>query len=228
MRLPPFFDNRGEAGELVLPALIERGNDQAPDPVGEYATEAGSWALAAHEGLPGHALQVSRLLDPDVSLARGPLGFNSAALEGWAVYAESEISPELPLAARFLTLHRDLRGAAGAFLDPGLHHGRLTLEQASCFLQTRVGLTETAARRTLWRTTVWSPGQATSYFYGHSRLAALRTAVECRLGAAFDRRRYHDLLLSQGLLPLTLLRRSVLELTIGNRSGTGCGRVARS
>ncbi len=223
LRWPPFFGEshtarRGQAGELVLPAEAHlppsggtAGTDQASAADRAYATEAASWAVAAHEGVPGHALQISRLLDPDVSLARGPLGFNLAALEGWAVYAGSEISSELPLEARFLTLHHDLRRAAGAFLDPALHHGRLTLEQARCFLETRVGLSEAAAGQTLWRATVWSPGQATTYFYGHRQLAALRTAVECRLGAAFDRRRYHDDLLSQGLLPLSLLRRCVLE-----------------
>ncbi len=64
----------------------------------------------------------------------------------------------------------------------------------------------------IWRTTTWSPGQAAAYYFcGHSQLAALRTAVECRLGGTFDRRRFHDLLLAQGLLPLSLLRRSVLE-----------------
>ncbi len=203
-RWPPSFDPSCGAGELVLP-------DQAEDPGGEFATEASSWVMTAHEGVPGHALQISRLHEPDVSLARGPLGFDLAALEGWAVYAGSELAPELPSPARFLTLHKDLRRAAVAFLDPALHRGRLSAEQATRFLQTRVGLTERSARQVIWRTTTWSPGQAASYFYGHSQLAALRTAVECRLGGTFDRRRFHDLLLAQGLLPLSLLRRSVLE-----------------
>ena len=203
-RWPPTFDPDCGAGELVLPA-------QPADPGGSFATEASSWVTAAHEGIPGHALQVSRLLEPDVSLACGSLGFDLAALEGWAVYAGSELAPELPLAARFLTFHNDLRRAAVAFLDPALHHGQLAVEQASRFLQTRVGLTERAARQTFWRITVWWPGQAASYFYGHSQLAALRTAVECRLGTAFDRQHFHNTVLGQGLLPLSLLRRSVLE-----------------
>ncbi len=203
-RWPPAFDPSCGAGELVLPA-------RAKDPGGEFATSASSWVMVAHEVVPGHALQISRLLEPDISLARGSLGFHLAALEGWAVYAGSELAPELPLEARFLTLHRDLRRAAVAFLDPALHQGRLSVEQASRFLQTRVGLNEGSARQTVWRITTWSPGQAASYFFGHSQLAALRTAVECRLGAAFDRRRFHDRLLAHGLLPLTLLRRRLLE-----------------
>ncbi len=209
-RWPAVFDNPGEAGEIVLPLMSaeDRTTDLPGDP---YASRALSWSVAAHEGLPGHALQIGRLLAPDAPLARGPLAFNYASVEGWAVYAESEISPDLPLEARFVTLHSQLRRAAGAFLDPGLQQGRFTPEQARCCLREQVGLTARETDQALWRYTVWSPGQATSYFYGHMQLAALRTAVECRLGPAFDRREYHDFLLAQGLLPLALLRRWVVE-----------------
>ncbi len=208
-------------GEIVLPLIS--GPDQVPPvppevdkwkidlPGDAFASRAMSWPVAVHEGFPGHALQIARLLEPDTPLARGPLAFNHAATEGWAVYAESEIFPELPLEARVLTLHSQLRRAAGAFLDPGLQQGRFTREQARRLLRHQVGLTTGEADQTLWRITSWSPGQATSYFCGQVQLAALRTAVECRLGLAFDRREYHDFLLAQGLLPLSLLRRWVLE-----------------
>ncbi len=201
---------QAKAGEIVLPLTSPR--DQPPSlPGDDYASRAVSWATAVHEGLPGHGLQIARLLEPDVSLARGPLAFNYAGLEGWAVYAESEILPHLPLEARFLILHSRLRQAAGAFLDPGLQQGRFTREQARHFLRNRAGCSEREAGQLLWRYISWSPGQATSYFCGYIQLAALRTEVECRLGRAFDRRGYHDVLLAQGLLPLSMLRRRVLE-----------------
>ncbi len=203
-RWPRFFGGDDEAGEIVLPLISLPG-----DP---YASRAMSWAVAVHEGFPGHALQIARLLEPDVSLARGPLAFNDAAQEGWAVYAEAELSPHLPLPARCLTLHSQLRRAAGAFLEPGLQQGRFTRQHAAGLLRDGVGLSAKETEQIVWRYTVWSPGQATTYFCGHIQLAALRTAVECRLGPAFDRRRYHDALLAQGLLPLSLLRRSILEL----------------
>ncbi len=117
----------------------------------------------------------------------------------------------MPLEARCLSLHSQLRRAAGAFLDPGLQQGRFTRRQAVSLLRSGVGLSVKEAEQLVWRYTAWSPGQATTYFCGHIQLAALRTAVECRLGSAFDRRRYHDALLAQGLLPLSLLRRSMLE-----------------
>ena len=209
-RWPRHFDNRSGAGEIILP-LISPQARSADLPGDDYASRAVSWPVAAHEGFPGHALQIGRLLKPDISLARGPLAFNDASLEGWAAYAESEIAPDLPLEARCLMLHSKLRQAAGAFLDPGLQQGRFTLEQARRFLRDRVGLSEREAGQALWRYTSWSPGQAATYFCGDLQLAALRTAVECRLGLAFDRREYHDFLLAQGLLPLSLLRRWVLE-----------------
>ncbi len=209
-RWPRVFGGRGEAGDIVLP--LTSPSDRAADLPGDgYASRAVSWATAVHEGLPGHGLQIGRLLEPDVSLARGPLAFNYAALEGWAVYAETEITPHLPLEARFLARHAQLRRAVAAILDPGLQRGRFTRRQAARLLRDRVGLSAREAEQAVWRYTVWSPGQATSYFYGHIELAALRTAVEHQLGSSFDGRKYHDDLLSQGLLPLSLLRRSLLK-----------------
>ena len=61
------------------------------------------------------------------------------------------------------------------------------------------------------RYTFRSPGQAPSYFYGYTRLMELRTEVERTLGHEFDRQRFHDFILSQGLLPPALLRQAVME-----------------
>jgi uncharacterized protein (DUF885 family) len=61
------------------------------------------------------------------------------------------------------------------------------------------------------RYTFWAPAQATAYFCGYQRLLELRTDVERALGDAFDRRAFHDFVLSQGLLPPALLRKAVME-----------------
>jgi uncharacterized protein (DUF885 family) len=61
------------------------------------------------------------------------------------------------------------------------------------------------------RYTFRSPGQATSYFCGYTRLMELRQETERALGPKFDRRTYHDFLLAQGLLPPSLLRKAVFE-----------------
>ena len=61
------------------------------------------------------------------------------------------------------------------------------------------------------RYTFRNPGQAPSYFVGYSRLMELRTDAERLLGSRFDRRTYHDFILSQGLLSPALLRKAVME-----------------
>ena len=61
------------------------------------------------------------------------------------------------------------------------------------------------------RFTYRSPGQANSYFYGYTRLLALRQEVEAALGMKFQARKFHDFILSQGLLPPDFMRKAVLE-----------------
>ncbi|HEX2493889.1 MAG TPA: DUF885 family protein, partial [Steroidobacter sp.] len=56
-----------------------------------------------------------------------------------------------------------------------------------------------------------APGQATSYFYGYSKLNALRTSVEIALPGLFSEQPYHDFIIAQGILPLELLERAVME-----------------
>jgi uncharacterized protein (DUF885 family) len=56
-----------------------------------------------------------------------------------------------------------------------------------------------------------NPGQAVAYLYGYSRMRELRMKAELALGARFDQRAFHDLVLEQGLLPPRLLERAVLD-----------------
>ena len=74
-----------------------------------------------------------------------------------------------------------------------------------------VVLSEPMARQEVERYTFRAPGQATSYFYGYLRWMELKSRIELALGKRFDRKRYHDFLLAQGLLPPRLLARAVRE-----------------
>ena len=67
------------------------------------------------------------------------------------------------------------------------------------------------ANQEVERYTFRSPGQATSYFYGFTRLRKLREDVEQAMGAKFDAMKFHDFILTQGLLPPALLRKAVFE-----------------
>ncbi len=210
-RWPRFMGNRGEAGELILPKV------DGTLASGYFTAQAVSLVVAAHEGVPGHALQVCRLLAPDIPLARSLLAFNHASLEGWAVYVESELVDLLPPETRLIVLHRNLKRAANAFLDPGLQQGIRNREQTRHFLETRVALSRRLADQQIWRYTRY-PGQLTSYFWGYAKLAALRAEAEYQMGSSFDQREYHDCLLAQGLLPLSLLRNQVLQALSTNRA----------
>jgi uncharacterized protein (DUF885 family) len=95
--------------------------------------------------------------------------------------------------------HRMMR-AARAFLDPELQASKITPAAAKELLMRDVVLSEALANEEVERYTIRSPGQATSYFYGYTRLCELRADTEKALGAHFDVQRFHDFILGQGLL----------------------------
>lgn len=210
MSPPRLIGNTGEMGEFVLPLRIpgEGGETVGFD---DFTYDAAGWTLTVHEGRPGHELQFSSVIENGVSVARAIFAFNSVNVEGWALYAEAEMRPYLPLDGQLISLQHRLMRAARAFLDPGLQRGEITQEEAMRVLREDVVLSEAMAMQEVERYTFWSPGQATSYFYGYLRLMELRTDVERALGERFDRKAYHDFVLAQGLLPPALLRKAVME-----------------
>ncbi len=72
-------------------------------------------------------------------------------------------------------------------------------------------LSHAFAKEEVERFTFRAPGQANSYFYGYTRLLSLRKETEAALGSKFDQKKFHDFILSQGLLPPDLMRKAVLE-----------------
>ena len=137
--------------------------------------------------------------------------FNSVNVEGWALYAEAEMKPLMPLDGQLIALQHRLLRAARAFLDPGLQTGVISREEALRVLEEEGVFSHAMAVQEVERYTFRTPGQAPSYFVGYSRLMELRTDAERLLGDRFDRRTYHDFILSQGLLSPALLRKAVLE-----------------
>ena len=101
--------------------------------------------------------------------------------------------------------------AARAFLDPGLQSGEVTREEALRILEEEVVFSEAMALQEVQRYIFDSPGQATSYFFGYCRLMELRADVERILGDDFNAREFHDFILAQGILPLSLIRQAVME-----------------
>jgi Bacterial protein of unknown function (DUF885) len=216
---PPLIGNKGEMGEFVLPLRIPGEAGQQALTIDDFTHESMSWTLTAHEGRPGHELQFSSLVEKGVSKARAIFAVNSANAEGWALYTEVEVKPYLPLDGQFSTLQSRLVRAARAFLDPSLQLGRMTRDEALRVLREDVGLSEAMALQEVQRYTFRSPGQATSYFVGYTRFMEMRTEAERALGPKFDRKAYHDFLLSQGILPPRLLRKALFEEFIPRYKG---------
>ena len=101
--------------------------------------------------------------------------------------------------------------AARAMLDPMLNLGMIEPDAAKQFLMQEVILSEPMAKQEVDRYTFRGPGQATAYFYGYSKLQALRTNAEMALGDKFNAQAFHDYIANQGLLPLDLLAKAVME-----------------
>jgi uncharacterized protein (DUF885 family) len=208
MTPPRLIGNTGEQGEFVLPLSVPGKNTQKYD---DFNYDAAAWTLTAHEARPGHELQFSRTVEMGVSLARAIFAFNSVNVEGWGLYSEAITLPYMPLDGQLISLQLRLQRAARAFLDPELQiPGKWTPETARAFLQKEVGLSPAFATEEVDRFTFRSPAQATAYFYGYTRLIELREAVQKQLGDRFDALRFHDLVLSQGMLPPDLMRKAIL------------------
>lgn len=211
MSPPRLIGNTGEMGEFVLPLKIP--GEAGTDDVGfdDFTFDAASWTLSAHEGRPGHELQFASIIEKGVSLTRILFAFNSVNVEGWALYAEAEMKPYLPIEGQLVALQHRLLRAARAFLDPGLQLGQIERDEAFRVLEQDVVVSHAMALQEVERYTFWSPAQATAYFCGYTRLMELRAEVERRLGDRFDRQAFHDFILAQGLLPPSLLAKAVME-----------------
>ena len=214
--LPPrLIGNTGELGEFVLPYRTGEGEGSDSPRIDDYTFDAASWTLAVHEGRPGHELQFTAMIENGVSLARSLFAFNSVNVEGWALYCEAEMKSSFPLDGQLISLQQRLLRAARAFLDPGMQSGAISREEALRLLEDDVVLSRQLAEQDIDRYTFGDPAQATSYFCGYLRLMELRAEVERKMGGNFDRKAFHDFVLSQGLLPPRLMRKVVLERFVG-------------
>ena len=212
MSPPPFLHNTGQRGEFVLPLNIPAATaGGAADQYDDFTFDAVAWTLTAHEARPGHELQFDSMVEQGISLARALYAFNSTNAEGWGLYSEYIMEPYEPAEGQLLTLQLRLLRAARAFLDPELQSGAVTPGRAYEVLEKDVMLSHAFAKEEVERFTYRSPGQANSYFYGYTRLLSLRKETEKALGAKFDQKKFHDFILTQGLLPPDLMRKAVLE-----------------
>ena len=211
MRPPRLLGNTGEMGEFILPLNIPASpGSKSPLTYDDFTFQAASWTLTAHEARPGHEMQFAKIIEAGVSTARALFAFNSVNVEGWGLYAEWMMLPYMPPEGQLISLQFRLMRAARAFLDPELHMGRVTPDEARRVLLDDVVLSQAMTEQEVERYMFRAPGQATSYFYGYTRLRELRPEVERAMGSKFSAREFHDFILAQGLLPPELLKEAVL------------------
>jgi uncharacterized protein (DUF885 family) len=211
MRPPRLLGNTGEQGEFILPLNIPASDPAQQKTYDDFTFDAAAWTLTAHEARPGHEMQFAKMLEGGVSTARAIFAFNSTNIEGWGLYAERIAMPFMPLEGQLVSLQHRLMRAARAFCDPELQAAGMTPAEAKTLLMRDVVLSDAMATQEVERYTFRMPGQATSYFYGYTRLNELRAEVEQQMGRSFDQQAFHDFVLAQGLLPPSLLRKAVME-----------------
>lgn len=203
---PRLIGNTGEKAVFVLPLSVPPKPGEPPTKFDDFSYAAAAWTLTAHEARPGHELQYASMVEAGMSIARAYFAFNSANVEGWGLYAEYIAQPYMPPEGQLVSLVLRLHRAAREFLDPELHLGKITPDQARAFLSKEVGLSTAFANSEVERYTFKSPGQATAYFYGFTRLLAIRQEVTMRQGPKFNLQRFDDFVISKGVLPPALLR----------------------
>jgi uncharacterized protein (DUF885 family) len=180
-----------------------RINTFAPETRPRHEAEA----LAFHEAVPGHHLQIAIAMElPEVPAFRRHLHVN-AYVEGWALYAE-RLADEMGLYSgdvdRLGMLSFDAWRAARLVVDAGLHARGWSREQAVAYMAENTPLAGNNVDNEVDRYVSW-PGQALSYKIGQIEMWRLRRESEARLGARFDLRAFHDAVLGAGPLPLPAL-----------------------
>jgi uncharacterized protein (DUF885 family) len=173
----------------------------------------GMRTLAYHEAIPGHHFQLTIQQElKGVPFFRRILPFTAYA-EGWGLYAERlayESGFHQDAFDSLGALQADLYRAVRLVVDTGIHRQHWTRRQAIDYMVGNTGLDTTKVVTEIERYIV-SPGQACAYKVGQLKILQLRQKAMDALGPRFDIRKFHDVMLTNGSLPLSILERVVDE-----------------
>ncbi len=167
--------------------------------------------IAVHEAAPGHHFQIARAQELTGIPKFRARGGNSAYTEGWGLYTErlaKEMGAYRDPYSEFGMLSLQIWRAIRLVTDTGIHSKRWTREQAIQYFRDNSSLSQLDIEREVDRYINW-PGQATSYMIGQLKIAELRARAEQQLGSRFDIRDFHEVVLSNGALPLDVLEAQV-------------------
>src|SRR4030095_14337074 len=168
-------------------------------------------ALALHEAVPGHHLQIS-IGQELKNLPKFRRDYSiTAFVEGWGLYAEYlgyETGMYEDLYQRYGALTFEIWRACRLVVDTGIHDKHWTREEAYEFMRKYTPTSDQDIQSEIDRYISW-PGQALAYKLGELKLKELRKRAEDKLGAKFDIKEFHDNVLKNGAIPLPLLEKNI-------------------
>lgn len=168
-------------------------------------------AVAYHEGIPGHHMQISIAEEltglPEFRKYEGYTAF----VEGWALYAErlgKDIGFYQDPVSDYGRLQADLWRATRLVVDTGVHSQHWTRQQMVDFFHEHASVDETNIQAEVDRYIAW-PGQALGYKMGQLKILELRAKAKQALGPKFNLKDFHDQVIDSGALPLDLLEQRI-------------------
>jgi uncharacterized protein (DUF885 family) len=180
----------------------------------EQRPKFGMEALAYHEAVPGHHLQIAVMQElkdiPDFRRYEGSTAF----IEGWALYAEKlakEMGFYQDIYSEYGRLTNEIWRAVRLVVDTGLHWYKWSRDDCIRYCVENTGLEQHEIEVEIDRYIVM-PGQALSYKIGELKILQLREKLKKALGERFDIKKFHDRLLEQGALPLDILESYMTDL----------------
>ncbi len=178
-------------------------------------------ALAYHEGLPGHHLQRAIQTELGDLPPFRRFGGWTAYTEGWGLYTE-ELGRDMGFYqdpySDFGRLGMELWRACRLVVDTGIHSKRWSREKAIQYLKDTTPNPEGDIVKAIERY-VTTPGQATAYMIGKLKIIELRAKAQAELGEDFDIRGFHDAILVNGPVPLSILEENVENWVVSQKAG---------
>jgi uncharacterized protein (DUF885 family) len=177
-------------------------------------------AVAYHEGIPGHHLQISIAQELTGLPTFRKHEYYTAFTEGWGLYSErlgKEIGFYQDPYSDYGRLEADIWRAIRLVVDTGVHSKHWTREQMVDFFHQHSAIDETNIQAEVDRYIAW-PGQALGYKMGQLKILELRQKAETALGARFDLKAFHDEVLDSGALPMDVLEQQVDQWIAAQKS----------
>jgi len=240
-KLPQLFGRLPKNKLVVVPMEAFRAPDAVP---ADYSSGAGDGsrpgrinvneydpehrlllnveAIAYHEGVPGHHLQISIAQElTDIPPFRRYGGYHAYS-EGWALYSErlgKEVGFYQDPYSEYGRLGNEMWRSIRLVVDTGVHYKHWTRQQMVDYFREHTAMDEPNIQTEVDRYIAW-PGQALAYKLGQMEILELRDQAKHDLGAKFDIRAFHDEILGAGALPLDVLHARVTKWITDQKAGS--------